>query len=147
MASSSSDASTTSMASMQIVFFTSTTTPLFSQTWTPTSTGSYAGTCIFLVLLAATFRALFAGKHLLDRIWLDKALKRRYVKVRGVPTEADKIETSSDAKYGTLVTARGVEEHVKVVTNRPKPVMPWRLSVEVPKAIYVTITAAIGYLV
>ncbi|KAH7410354.1 Ctr copper transporter [Phaeosphaeria sp. MPI-PUGE-AT-0046c] len=45
---------------MAMTFFTSTTTPLYSTSWTPTTTGQYAGTCIFLITLAAIFRALLA---------------------------------------------------------------------------------------
>jgi copper transporter 1 len=46
------------MDSMSMTFFTSTTTPLFSMTWTPNSAGQYGGTCIFLVVLATLFPAL-----------------------------------------------------------------------------------------
>ncbi|KAL9125379.1 MAG: hypothetical protein Q9217_005414 [Psora testacea] len=135
-----------SMSTMRMVFYTSTTTPFLSPAWTPTSTGSYAGTCIFLIFLATILRVLFAGKHLLERRWLDKALERRYIQVRGAPTEADRIDASSDGKYGTLVTARGVEEHVKVVTNHSRPVMPWRLSVDVPRAVMLAVmTMNVGY--
>ncbi|KAL9098161.1 MAG: hypothetical protein Q9163_006126 [Psora crenata] len=147
--SASSGSSTMAMSSsnMEMVFHTSTTSPLFSLSWRPTGTGSYAGTCIFLIFLAAILRGLFAGKHFLERKWLDRALERRYIKIRGTPTEADRIDASADGKYGTLVTAKGVEQHVKVVANQSRPVMPWRLSVDVPRAIYVTITAGVGYLV
>ena len=136
-----------STSNMQNTFFTSSSTPLYSSAWHPSSPGTYAATCVFLILLAAIFRGLFAGKHLLERRWLDQTLERKYIKVRGAPTEADKIDASSESKYGTLVTARGVEEHVKVVTNKARPVMPWRLSVDLPRAAYVTITAGVGYLV
>ena len=144
--STSSGSSTMSMPNMQMVFYTSTSTPLLFSSWHPSSTGSYAGTCIFLIFLAAIFRGLFAGKHLLERRWLDRTLERRYIKVQGAPSEAEKIDANSDSKYGTLVTARGVEEHVKVVRNKARPIMPWRLSVDLPRAVYVMITAGVGYL-
>lgn len=48
------------MDGMAMTFFTSTMTPLYSMAWTPSSTGSYAGTCIFLIAFAAIFRALLA---------------------------------------------------------------------------------------
>ncbi|PQE19183.1 Ctr copper transporter protein [Rutstroemia sp. NJR-2017a BBW] len=60
MSMSSSGTTLMSMDSMAMTFFTSTTTPLFSMTWTPTSIGQYAGTCIFLIAFAAVFRALLA---------------------------------------------------------------------------------------
>lgn len=131
----------------QVIFFTSTSTALYSSQWQPTSTGSYVGTCIFLILLAAILRFLFAGKHWLERRWKEQTLARRYIKVRGIPTEAESIDASKDGNYGTLVTARGVEERVKVVTTQVRPVMPWRLSVDLPRALYVTVTAGVGYLV
>lgn len=46
------------MDSMAMNFFSATTTPLFSMSWAPNSIGAYAGTCIFLILFAALFRAL-----------------------------------------------------------------------------------------
>ncbi|EMD88894.1 hypothetical protein COCC4DRAFT_31949 [Bipolaris maydis ATCC 48331] len=48
------------MSTMSMTFFTSTTTSLFSASWTPTTPGQYTGTCIFLIALAALFRALIA---------------------------------------------------------------------------------------
>ena len=48
------------MDAMAMTFFASTVTPLFSMAWMPNSTGQYAGTCIFLIALAAIFRALLA---------------------------------------------------------------------------------------
>ena len=144
--SSSSSAPTMSMSSMQMVFYTANNTPFLSSAWSPHSTASYAGTCIFLIFLAAIFRALVAGKGLLERRWYDQARGRRYVRVRGAPTEADKIDASNESEYSTLITARGVEEHVKVVTNKARPIMPWRLSVDLPRALYVTVTAGVGYL-
>ncbi|KAF2243364.1 hypothetical protein BU26DRAFT_534305 [Trematosphaeria pertusa] len=45
---------------MAMTFFTSTSTPLYSAAWTPSSTGQYAGTCMFLIAFAAIFRALLA---------------------------------------------------------------------------------------
>lgn len=51
---------TMSMADMAMVFFTSNATPLYSNAWTPNGNGQYAGTCIFLILLAVLFRALLA---------------------------------------------------------------------------------------
>jgi len=45
---------------MSMTFFYSIVTPLFSNTWTPATTGQYAGTCIFLIVLAAVHRSLVA---------------------------------------------------------------------------------------
>lgn len=129
-----------------MVFVTSTSTPLYSMSWKPTNTGAYAGTCIFLILLAVIFRGLFAGKHLLEHYWLDKELSRRYISVRGISTEAERISTDETGKTGTLVTERGVEEHVRVVRRQRKGVAPWRFSVDLPRAAYVTVMSGVGYL-
>lgn len=48
------------MENMAMTFFTSSTTPLFSMAWQPHNLGQYAGTCIFCIVLATTFRALLA---------------------------------------------------------------------------------------
>lgn len=48
------------MDSMAMTFFTATNTALFSSSWTPNTTGQYAGTCIFLIAFATIFRALLA---------------------------------------------------------------------------------------
>jgi hypothetical protein len=47
-------------ASTMAVFQTSIHTALYSAGWTPSNTGTYAATCIFLVVLATLFRGLLA---------------------------------------------------------------------------------------
>lgn len=143
---SSSNSTLMTMSTMEMIFFTSTLTPLYSRTWAPTSAGSYVGTCVFLVILATIFRSLFATKLLLEQRWLDRELNRRYIVVRGMAPEAERIAENSDAKNGTLITERGVEEHVKVVRRRVRAVTPWRFSVDLPRAAFVTIMTAVGYL-
>ena len=66
--------------------------------------------------------------------------------VRGMAPEAEQITESTDAKNGTLIMERGVEEHVKVVRRRVRAVTPWRFSVDLPRATFVTIMAGVGYL-
>ena len=131
---------------MDMTFYTSHTTPLFSAKWAPTSVGSYAGTCIFLIVLALIFRCLLAGKLLLERRWHDQHLQRRYIKIRGKSSESERIDADTDSKDGMLVTAGGVEQDVIVVKNRARPVTPFRLSVDLPRAAYVTVLAGVGYL-
>ncbi|KAI0601003.1 Ctr copper transporter family-domain-containing protein [Biscogniauxia sp. FL1348] len=67
MSSSSSSSSSTMMTSadMAMVFFQRVTTPLYSLAWTPTSEGSYAGTCIFLIMLGVAHRILIAFRSAL----------------------------------------------------------------------------------
>ena len=132
--------------SMSMVFVNTHTTPLYSDSWTPSSNGGYAGTCIFLVLLAMTLRLLFAAKTLCEVRWTTQARNRRFVLVKGRATEAGRIDQDPDAKTGSLMTAQGVEESVKVVQANAKGVTPFRLSVDVPRAILTTIIVGVSYL-
>ncbi|KAI1176240.1 Ctr copper transporter [Nemania sp. FL0916] len=49
---------------MAMVFFNSMVTPLYSLAWTPNSSHAYAGTCIFLIVLAIIHRGLMAFRFL-----------------------------------------------------------------------------------
>lgn len=135
-----------SASMMEMVFFGSNRTPLYSSAWTPSSTASYAGTCIFLVTLALIFRALVAGKHILEHRWLDQQLNRRYVAVQGIPTEEERINADKEGQNMILRSERGMEERVRVVRSHVRTVTPWRLSVDFPRAAYVTIMTGVGYL-
>jgi solute carrier family 31 (copper transporter), member 1 len=57
---------TMDMSTMSMAFFQSGTTTLFFQSWTPATTGQYAGTCIFLVTLGIITRVLLALKPILE---------------------------------------------------------------------------------
>lgn len=134
------------MSHVAMVFVASTSTPLYSSDWTPHTTGQYAGTCVFLISLAAFLRGLFAAKHRVEKRWLDEALNRRYIIVAGKTSEADRAGEDSDAKTATLLTKRGVEETVRVVRRTVREPQPWRFSVDVPRAAMVTVILGIGYL-
>lgn len=134
------------MSMTNMVFTNTHTAPLYSSSWTPSSEGGYAGTCIFLVLLAVLLRLLFAAKAVCEQRWLVAAQKRRYVLVQGRTTEAGRIDQDPDAKTGSLVTAQGVEENVKVVQARTGNVVPFRLSVDIPRALLTTVIAGVSYL-
>jgi hypothetical protein len=68
------------------------------------------------------------------------------VVVKGKATEAGKVDKDPDAKEASLVTAQGVEESVKVVRAYHRGAVPFRLSVDLPRAAIVFVTAAISYL-
>jgi len=135
-----------STMSMMMVFTNSHSTPLYSNNWTPSSDAAYAGTCIFLILLAVIWRILFAAKAVLEHRWLAKAQNRRYVLVKGRSTEAAKIEVDMDAKTGSLITTQGVEENVKIVRSVGRNTTPFRLSVDLPRAALLTVMAGVAYL-
>ncbi|KAK4548129.1 hypothetical protein LTR36_009998 [Oleoguttula mirabilis] len=145
------DSSSSSSTSMSMVFTSDHSTPLFSSAWTPTSTGGYAGTCIFLVVLAVISRLLSAYRHTVEHRWHDKAVNRRYVIVAG-ETEADR-ERQALGKGGEKVeeatlTARGLDERVKVVrsSRRALESVPWRFSTDLPRACIFVVQAGVGYL-
>ena len=131
--------------SMAMEFMNSQTTPLYSSAWTPSSTGAYAGTCIFLIFLAILFRTLIAGKHLLEVRWADQAYNRRFVVVADKQPVSEQYQSDADSKTGVL-TANGVDENVRLVTKPTFKVQPWRFSVDLPRAGLVTLIGGVGYL-
>ncbi|OAP56780.1 hypothetical protein AYL99_08892 [Fonsecaea erecta] len=143
--SMSSSSMSMSMSTMPMVFTTSHHTPLYGNGWTPTTSGGYAGTCIFLVVLAIGLRLVLAAKGVCEQRWAAAARRRRFVLVKGRATEASRIDQDPDAKTGALITVNGVEENVKVV-HATSIFPPFRLSVDVPRAILTTIIAAMAYL-
>ncbi|KAF1944224.1 Ctr copper transporter-like protein [Clathrospora elynae] len=136
---------TSSHTGMAMAFFTSTTTPLYSESWAPSTAGQYAGTCIFLIVLAIMLRALFTAKTFLEVRAMKSALKRRYVVVAGERTVAEKAADDSNSMTGILTT-NGVQEDVRVVSAPVSYVQPWRFSVDLPRALLLTIATGVGYL-
>jgi copper transporter 1 len=142
MGSSSSMSSHTGMA---MAFFTSTSTPLYSESWTPQNAGQYAGTCIFLIFLAIALRAIFTAKAFLEMKALEGALKRRYVVVAGEKMVSERAANDGDSMTGILTT-NGIQEDVRVVSAPVKHIQPWRFGVDLPRALLMTIATAVGYL-
>ncbi|KAJ5887516.1 Ctr copper transporter [Penicillium taxi] len=136
-----------SSTSMTMTFENIHTTPLFSSAWAPSTSGSYAGTCIFLIVLAIIDRGLIAFKATLERHWLSAHLHRRYIAINGKNTEAGRIDSDSDSlKTASLVTAQGVEETVKLVQRVSHGPIPWRFSVDLPRAALFTLIIGVSYL-
>jgi hypothetical protein len=131
---------------MHSTFFASGRTPLYSAQWAPASAPAYAGSCVFLVALAAAWRALMAARAVLERRWLDRALDRRYIAVDGEPDEKTRVRDDAAAQRAVLLSPAGREEGVRVVRRHARAPLPWRLSVDVPRAAVVTVIAAVGYL-
>lgn len=141
---SMSSMSNTRMRSM--FFTTAHDTPLWSSAWTPSSSSSYAGTCIFLIILAIIDRSLIALKAVMDQYWLAAHLNRRYIAIAGKTSEAGRIESDPYAKTATLVTAQGLEESVKVVRRMSGGPVPWRFSVDLPRALIFLCIVTVSYL-
>jgi hypothetical protein len=133
------------MSMMSMTFFTSTDTALWSTGWTPSAIGGYAGTCIFLVLLATIFRSLLAIKAWKETAWLDAEFNRRYVTVAGKPPKSERIANDADTKH-LILTENGVEEDVMVVKKRSMGIRPWRITTDPVRAVMDTVIAGVGYL-
>jgi hypothetical protein len=113
--------------------------------WTPATTGEYAGTCIFLIILGTVFRGLLAVKAWTEAAWLDAEFNRRYVTVASKPPKADRISRDGDSKR-MILTENGVEEEVMVVKKRGMGIRPWRITTDPVRAVMDTIIAGVGYL-
>ncbi|KAK5115131.1 hypothetical protein LTR62_001828 [Meristemomyces frigidus] len=146
-----SDSGSSSMTTMGMVFVKAQNTPLYSKAWTPSTTGGYASTCIFLLILAITSRMLLAYRTRLERSWHDKAINRRYIMISG-QTEADR-ERQAVGKGGektevAVLTANGTDERVKVVRSAGRNLegKPWRFSTDLPRAALFTVDSGVKYL-
>lgn len=136
---------------MSMVFTTDHSTPLFSSAWTPTSTGGYAGTCIFLIVLAIISRLLQCYRHTLESKWHDKAMKRRYIVLAGETGEQREKQLgliNAEKSEEATLTTRGLDERVKVLRSSRGGVatQPWRFSTDLPRACVFTVQAGVGYL-
>lgn len=109
------------------------------------SAGAYAGTCIFLIVLAIIGRLLLAARSIQEARWLDKDMKRRYVATQGKLPLSDRISQDTLSKPMTL-TANGVEENVMVMGSAGGIVRPWRFSVDPVRAVMDTVIVGVGYL-
>lgn len=135
---------TSSHTGMAMAFFTATNTPLYSEAWTPQNAGQYAGTCIFLIILAITLRGIFTAKSFLEAKALETAMKRRYVVVAGEKTVAEQVNDASSMTG--ILTSNGMEENVRIVSAPVKLIQPWRFSVDLPRAALMVVATGVGYL-
>lgn len=145
MGTTTSNTTTASMATMMVAFQNEIATPLYSMAWTPNSVGTYAATCIFLIVLAVVFRGLFALKAIQESRWLDQELNRRYVVVNGQLPMHEKMSQDS-LKQNMVLSANGIEEQVMVVKKTQSAPRPWRASVDPVRAAVDTVIAGVGYL-
>lgn len=139
------DGMSNSTVMMVSVFQTSMATPLYSSAWTPASTGGYAATCIFLIILAMLLRGLLATKAWAESRWLDAELRRRYIVVAGRAPLAQRLSQEELTKRMTL-SENGVEEEVMVVKKKHTHVRPWRLTVDPLRALLDMVIAGVAYL-
>lgn len=138
--------SSSSSMGMAMTFTNTHSASLYSKLWTPTSDGSYAGTCIFLIILAIIDRGLFAFKATMERRWLAAHVNRRHIAIAGKTPESGRIDVDPDAKVASLVSADGVQETVKVVQRTAPEPLPWRFSVDLPRAFIFLCITGLSYL-
>lgn len=117
------------MSDMAMTFFTSFKTPLYADAWTPTSQGRYAGTCIFLIVLAIILRVLVAVRPIFEgRLWTDGA--HHSVEAHVKPDEPQR-------------RVSGVRQSFQEIGRRWSR---WRVNPAAGRATYELIVAGIAYL-
>lgn len=127
---------------MMMVFYTSTSTPLYSASWIPSGTGQYAGTCIFLIVLAVIFRGLLSLKAIVQRKWQQNEMNRQYVLGSGnVQVDGRALQDGGMEKTILIRSEDGA-----VVRNGSSGLRPWRISTEGPRAILDTVIVGVAYL-
>lgn len=125
-------------ASSMNVFTNAHNTPLFAASWIPSSPAGYAGTCIFLIVLAILDRCLIAFKALMERHWQAEYVNRHYVAIADKPSELERI--------ASVVAAQGMEDSIRVVHSVSSGPIPWRSTIDVPRAVLFLIISGVSYL-
>ena len=87
-----------------------------------------------------------AGKQLLEQRWAAMARNRKFVVVQGRQPKSEQVESDPSSKFGSFVSANGTEERVKYVQADGRRALPFRLTVDLPRALLVTLIAGVGYL-
>ncbi|KAK9449121.1 Ctr copper transporter family-domain-containing protein [Limtongia smithiae] len=150
--SSSSSSSTMDMSSddsmSEMYFHTSISDYLFSTGWTPSTRGRYAGTCIFLIVLAVINTFVHVFKFRANRYLNARADRLATVLIRGgngedTASEQEKTVSAGGA-VGELASAVRAEAITPIFDFRD--VRPWRLSVDVPLALLQLLFVGISYL-
>lgn len=124
---------------MAMAFHTGISDILYSKSWKPTTTGQYAGTCIFLILLAVIHRFLAAFKGIQEAKWHAKE-RRRVIVVAGA-----RPGTGNSSKVMMEQEQDLDEDAVREMPRNPWTA-PWRFSTELPRAGLATVVSGVGYL-
>lgn len=125
--------------STMMTFFNSHATPLFSASWTPSTTGQYVGTCIFLIFFGAIYHTLGAFRTNWHHRLRDIEHNRRIPIVDGSGKKNDGTSKS-------MTASRVIIKTVPVLTRPDQKDRPWRFSTDLPRALLDTLIAGIGYL-
>ena len=109
------------MDMMMMTFFTSTSTALYADSWMPANSGQYAGTCIFLIALAALFRGIVALRTNFPALLAIWAHQR--------DTSILRADFEDDGKWMLAVARR-----------------PWNINEALARAVLDTVLAGVSYL-
>ncbi|KAF4552572.1 Hypothetical protein D9617_9g023610 [Elsinoe fawcettii] len=123
MTDGSGHSSMMAMSDMMMTFFTSSSTPLFAENWTPDTIGQYAGTCIFLIVLAIIFRGLVAVRCVFSDLYYQYSHRHE--------PEWRAARILDQDKNG-----------LRVGTGRTR----WTIDEAVPRAVLDTVLAGVSYL-
>ena len=126
-------------------FSAGTGTPLYFSKWMPISITAYTGTCVFLIVLAISFRVLIAFRFVVEERRINTELNKRYVVITRKSNTKERVSTDSNSKIA-LLTENGLEEDVMVVRKKMEGPMPWSIAVDGSKAAIDTIIAGILFL-
>ncbi|OTB00398.1 hypothetical protein M426DRAFT_237391 [Hypoxylon sp. CI-4A] len=140
MSDSSDSHTNTSMGEMEMddsqmvmTFFFSYTTSLFSKSWTPTNPAQYAGTCIFLIVLAITMRVMLVLKPILERSLWNAAVE---------PGGELIPDDEAGFQKGEII-----RPHIKRVYSAViRRWAAWRFRTSLSRAIFELLLATVGYL-
>jgi solute carrier family 31 (copper transporter), member 1 len=121
----SSHCDTTTFIRMDMIFHQSVTTPLFSAAWAPAGQASYAGTCVFLIVLALVHRILQAAIHTVLRSTRPSN-----------DTGSAYVATDVEGKRSALARQLGTEWHMH----------PFELGTEIVRGLIDVFVDGIGYL-
>ena len=127
------------MSEMAMTFFTSSNTPLYSDGWTPSSAGHYAGTCIFLIVLALILRVLLALRPILEQ--------RLWGKTAAAAAAAANIKGSEESGGEEAVpTGQPRQVLAAVVMDARRKWSGWRVGTAASRATFELVIAGVGYL-
>ena len=135
---------------MAMAFHTGITDLLYSESWKPTTTGQYVGTCIFLILLAVVHRFLATFKGIQEAKWHEMERKRVIVVAGALPGAGNSVNTPLGNNSKVTVEQHneldtGDEDAVRDKLRSPW-LVPWRFSTELPRAGLGTVVSGVGYL-
>ena len=125
-------------------FFTAFDTALVFLGWRPSSKIQYAMVCVFLVFSAGLFRALLAYKSKWERRWQQQRQDDDSYNFAPIPLirfnkRSKKLPTSA------LEPIDG-DNQLQEIGGAVQSRFRWRLSVDVPRALLVTLISVLGYL-